>query len=112
MNDLQTLVALELQRVLETGGFRAGALLVTREPLPGPELDTRVLSAIAIRELNIETAVDLVNLIKAMRASAHDLAAHLAGGRARGTPCGGRWVPSACSQVGDAPQASCDGGKR
>lgn len=110
MNDLQRAVALELQRVLEAGGYRAGALLVTTAPLPGPELDTRVLSAIGMRELDLETAVDLVHLIKALRISAADLAAHMARAQRLGTPCG--LALGECSQWGDAPQASCNGGQQ
>lgn len=75
MNDLQKAVALELQRVLEAGGYRAGALLVTREPLPGPELDTRVISAIGARDITPELAPDLVNLCKALRMAADELEA-------------------------------------
>jgi hypothetical protein len=74
-NDAQAAVAAELERILEAPEYRAGALFVTREPLPGPELDTRIVSAIGMSELNEKTAVDLVHLIKALRRAADDLEA-------------------------------------
>lgn len=70
-----------LSRVLTEGGHRAGALLVTREALPGVDADTRILSAVMMRETNLATAVDLLQMIKRLRTLAVELETMMRAGR-------------------------------
>ena len=78
VNEAEVRLAGELSELLQRGGHRAGALIVTRAPTSGAAGETRVLSAVGMRELNLETALDLVQLIKALRRVADDLDAQLA----------------------------------
>lgn len=70
-----------LSRVLSEGGHRAGALLVTREPIAGVDADTRILSAVMMRETNLATAVDLLQMIKRLRTLAVELETMMRAGR-------------------------------
>lgn len=79
MTEAEAAIAGELGRVLEAGDYRVGALIVTMAPSAEGDGDTRIVSAVGMREndLTLSSAVDLVFLIRRLRDIANELEAQM-----------------------------------
>lgn len=74
----QRYVIRELNRVIGSGSFRTGVLLLSY-PSEVPGDDCRFVHAVAMRQLTAESALDLVMLIRRLRVLADEVQATVDG---------------------------------